>query len=195
MNDTSIISWIVGTVALSCVMHLCIWLIRKRTTTTTTTLSTRSSPSTASSSSPVRVHALRLTPGEELKSSILQYCADHSLDAAFVITCVGSLNRAHLRLAFPDGEAFDRKSWSEGIKWEKRSEILSLVGTIADRGEFGHLHISLGDASGAVMGGHLIGDAIIGTTAEIVLGECQSLTFSREHDSRTGFGELAVKGR
>ena len=129
MDDTSIISWIVGTVALSCVTHLCIWLIRKRTTTT---LSTHSP---ASSSSPVRVHALRLTPGEELKSSILQYCADHSLDAAFVITCVGSLNRAHLRLAFPDGEAFDRKSWSEGIRWEKRSEILSLVGTIADRGE------------------------------------------------------------
>jgi len=143
--------------------------------------------------SPLRVHAIRLKPGQEIKSSILKYCADHSLDAIFVITCVGSLSRVHLRYAYPEGDVFHENTWSRGARVEKPMEILSMVGTIADKGASCHLHVSLGDDAGRTIGGHLIGDAIVATTAEIVLGQCEALSFKREHDARTGFGELVVR--
>lgn len=44
-------------------------------------------------------------------------------------------------------------------------EILSLVGTLS--GGHGHLHISLSDSEGRVVGGHLIGDDEIFTTVEV----------------------------
>jgi len=44
-----------------------------------------------------------------------------------------------------------------------------------------------------VIGGHIIGGLYVFTTAEIVIGECSDLTFTREHDDSTGFLELVVK--
>ena len=71
----------------------------------------------------------------------------------------------------------------------QRMEILSLVGTISIHGK--HLHISLGDATGKCIGGHLVGDATVFTTAEIVIAELGDVTFHRTFDHRTGFKELA----
>jgi len=68
---------------------------------------------------------------------------------------------------------------------------VSLVGTLS--GGEGHLHISLSDVQGHVIGGHVIGGLYIYTTAEIVIGECSDLKFEREHDDSTGFQELAIK--
>lgn len=73
-----------------------------------------------------------------------------------------------------------------------RFEIVSLVGTLNPEP---HLHISLADRQGAVVGGHLLGDLNIFTTAELLLGEAEQLLFSREHDPRTGFPELVVERR
>ena len=44
-------------------------------------------------------YALRLGPGEEIVSSLHQFVAAHNLRAAFIMTCVGSVQRAVLRLA------------------------------------------------------------------------------------------------
>nr|CAD7455744.1 unnamed protein product [Timema tahoe] len=55
-------------------------------------------------------------------------------------------------------------------------EITSLVGTICSDGA--HLHITLGDPDGNTVSGHLVGDAVVETTAEVVLGE---LNFSSLH--------------
>ncbi|KAK7487116.1 hypothetical protein BaRGS_00021611, partial [Batillaria attramentaria] len=70
-------------------------------------------------------------------------------------------------------------------------EIVSLVGTLSG-GEGGHLHISLSDDKGAVIGGHVVGDLYVHTTAEVVIGECAGLAFAREHDVMTGYDELKV---
>jgi predicted DNA-binding protein with PD1-like motif len=72
-------------------------------------------------------------------------------------------------------------------------EIVSLVGTLS--GGTDHLHISLSDKDGNVIGGHVIGGLYVYTTAEIVIGECQQLAFDREHDASTGFAELVVRRR
>jgi predicted DNA-binding protein with PD1-like motif len=65
------------------------------------------------------------------------------------------------------------------------------VGTLAVEGC--HLHISLSDKNGAVIGGHLKEGCQIFTTAEIVLGEIEDYVFSREQDDATGFKELAIR--
>lgn len=41
-----------------------------------------------------------------------------------------------------------------------------------------HLHLSLGDEDGNVVGGHLMGNAIINTTAEIAIMICDGLLFT-----------------
>lgn len=75
------------------------------------------------------------------------------------------------------------------IELKQKHEIVSLVGTLTAGG---HLHVALSDAQGQVIGGHVMGDMIVFTTAEIVVGDCTDLTFSRPFDSHTGFPELVV---
>lgn len=73
-----------------------------------------------------------------------------------------------------------------------RFEIVSLVGTLNPDA---HLHICLSDAEGRTVGGHVLGDLQVFTTAEVVVGEATDLQFSREMDDRTGFPELEVRRR
>lgn len=127
------------------------------------------------------VYALRLVPGEELKQSLLAFAARERLKAAYIITCVGSLQAAALRLA----------GATEQQRWEEKMEIVSLVGTLFDEGC--HLHLSLSNLRGEMVGGHLLDGCTIYTTAEIVIGEAHGLSFSRELDSRTGYPELHIR--
>lgn len=96
---------------------------------------------------------------------------------------MGSLQRAAIRFANqPDTTLLDGKF-----------EIVSLVGTLSPEGA--HLHISISDGGGQTVGGHLQEGALIYTTAEMVLGELDNLTFSRPMDPETGYDELAVQPR
>lgn len=45
------------------------------------------------------------------------------------------------------------------------------------------------------LGGHLMGEALVFTTAEIVLGELRDVSFGREHCALSGWPELVVKPR
>ena len=56
----------------------------------------------------------------------------------------------------------------------------------------GHLHVTLGDKDGKVIGGHVMGDMPIYTTAEIVIGELPEVEFVRPFDSVTGYPELGI---
>lgn len=87
-----------------------------------------------------------------------------------------------------------RTSHAQVVKLEGPFEIVSLVGTVSAAGSC-HLHASLADKDGRVIGGHVVGDMVIFTTAEVVLGECIACEFSREMDDETGFAELTVHPR
>jgi predicted DNA-binding protein with PD1-like motif len=65
------------------------------------------------------------------------------------------------------------------------------VGTLSSIGGH-HLHISLSDKDGNVIGGHVYGEMIVFTTAEIIIGECENYVFNRDLDQETGFDELNV---
>jgi uncharacterized protein len=127
------------------------------------------------------IHALRLCPGDDLKQSLLAFAASVPIRAGCVLTCVGSLRRAVLRFA-------DQR---EGTTLAgERYEIVSLVGTLGENG--GHFHIALADATGQMIGGHLLDGCLVYTTAEIVLAELPHYVFRREHDAATGFAELVI---
>lgn len=130
----------------------------------------------------MRTHALRLHPGEDLRLALEEARRARALGAACVVTCVGSLARAELRMAGGD----------EVRTLDGPLEIVSLVGTLSPDGP--HLHGSFADATGRVHGGHVLAGCTVLTTAEVVLGELEGLTFARELDPATGWRELVVRG-
>ncbi len=67
------------------------------------------------------------------------------------------------------------------------------MGTLS--GDDDHLHITLGTEDGSTIGGHVMGDLIIFTTAEVVIGECVDLQYGRADDAETGFPELTINKR
>jgi predicted DNA-binding protein with PD1-like motif len=131
----------------------------------------------------MKIFAFRLHPGQDLKKELVAFCSDNKIQAGFILTCVGSLHRATLRLANEDI-----------VKdFEKKFEIVSLVGTLCQDGV--HLHISLADDTGSCVGGHLMEGCLVYSTAEFIVGEMEDVTFSRTRDVKTGFQELFIEKR
>lgn len=129
----------------------------------------------------MKEHVFRLEGGMLLRESIEKYCKEHDIQSGIVLTCVGSLRHVHFRLA--NAKKF--------YKSTHNYEIVSLVGTISN-GE-AHIHISVSDEFGKVLGGHLCEGCIVYTTAEIALGELEDYKFKREMDNKSGYDELVVE--
>jgi uncharacterized protein len=129
----------------------------------------------------MKIFALRLKPNQDLKVELKKFTVENDLRAGFILTTVGSLKKAELRLA----NQKERTSFNENF------EITSLVGTLCRDGL--HLHMSLANTKGKVIGGHVEEGCIVYTTAEIVLGESTNHTFSRVLDPETGFYELEIR--
>jgi predicted DNA-binding protein with PD1-like motif len=127
-----------------------------------------------------KIYVIRLHPGDDLKIKLSEFVKEKKIKAGYIITCVGSLSRATLRLA----------NRNETETWKESFEIISLAGTLSPDGN--HLHISIANKEGVTIGGHLMDGSIISTTAELVIGEAPDLSFTRETDSTTTFKELKV---
>lgn len=131
----------------------------------------------------MRVEPLRLLPGEDLRQALEAWMGQQEEQAGCVISAVGSLSVAQLRLA---GAA-------EATAFQGDLEILSLAGTLSpDRA---HLHIALADNSGTVIGGHLCAGSLVRTTAELVVGVLPEWRFRRVLDPATGYAELRISPR
>ncbi|XP_056437789.1 bifunctional protein GlmU-like [Gadus chalcogrammus] len=133
----------------------------------------------------LRVHAVRFGPGQELLGGLQAFVEERGLRAPFVLTCVGSVTKATLRLANASAE-----NTNEVLQLNERFEIVSLVGTLNPPA---HLHVCLADRAGRTVGGHVLGGLEVFTTAEVVLGEAPGLLFDRQMDPATGFPELVVR--
>lgn len=132
--------------------------------------------------SKVQVHALRLHPGQDLKGEIVAFAKKHHIEAGYIITCVGSLQKVNLRLA----------NQPSATSWEEKFEIVSLTGTLsASHGV--HLHAAVSDGTGKTIGGHVVDGNIVYTTAEIVIGEALDLRFTRQKDTITTYNELFIE--
>jgi len=131
----------------------------------------------------MKTFALRLHPKQDLKKELIKFTKEKNIHAGFILTGVGSLKRATLRMA-------DEKVVKD---FEEKFEIVSLVGTLSQEGV--HLHVSLSNKDGGVIGGHLKEGCPVHTTAEIIIGELDDTKFSREFDGQTGFKELVISNK
>jgi uncharacterized protein len=132
-------------------------------------------------SSKAKFFTIRLKPHQDLKKELMVFATKEKIKAACIVTCVGSLEQANLRFA----------NQKEGKKLNGHFEILSLVGTFNNASA--HFHLSIADSTGVTIGGHLLDDNLIYTTAEIVIAELTDVEFSREVDSTYGYQELVTK--
>ncbi|QQL43903.1 PPC domain-containing DNA-binding protein [Sulfuriroseicoccus oceanibius] len=126
------------------------------------------------------LHALRLNPGDDLYKALDSFTRERNIAAAAILTCVGSLQRTSIRLA-------GRKT---GTCFEQKMEILALSGTLSNDGC--HAHITMADGDGKTIGGHLLNESLVHTTAEIVIIEVAGTRFRRQLDESTGFRELII---
>jgi len=123
---------------------------------------------------------LRLHPGQDLKVELDRLIAEQGIDAACILTCVGSLTTAVLRFA----------NQEHSSRLDGHFEIVSLTGVLSRHGS--HYHIAISDESGRTYGAHLLDGCKVYTTAEIVIGLIPDCTFLRTFDPQTGYPELEI---
>ena len=81
----------------------------------------------------MKVHCIRLLPGDDLVNSVLDFAKKKKLQAATVLSCVGSTGTTTLRpAASPNAKVF-----------KGPHEIISFSGTVSQYGH--HLHLSIGN--------------------------------------------------
>jgi predicted DNA-binding protein with PD1-like motif len=129
----------------------------------------------------LRIHVFRLRPGDDLLGSIRAYVNANHIQAAVLLSAVGSLTQASIRYA----------NQPEAHIHTGHFEIVSITGTIEEGGE--HVHLSIATGQGNMFGGHVMTGCKIYTTGEVTLGEIQGVRFTRETDREgSGWDELKV---
>jgi predicted DNA-binding protein with PD1-like motif len=126
---------------------------------------------------------LRLLPGDDLRGALEAALATRGGSAAFVLAGIGSLAATRLRLAGAEAPC----------TLDGDVEILTLSGSLAGNGA--HLHMSVADASGRVLGGHVAPGCTVRTTAELLVALLPDWQFAREPDAVTGYAELVLRER
>jgi predicted DNA-binding protein with PD1-like motif len=135
----------------------------------------------------MRTHAVRLMPGVDMKAELVRLTDAHRLRAGCILSCVGSLSHARLRMPGAVGDAEIIATFVEPM------EIVFLTGTLSPDGL--HIHVCLSRRDGSCLGGHVVQGCIVNTTAELVIGELPDVEFHRPRDPATGYNELSVQPR
>lgn len=132
----------------------------------------------------MKLYTIRLKPGQEIRSSLMDFAKKNDLTAASIVTCVAGAGLVKLRMAGAQPDSQDIREYTGPY------EVVSLVGTFS--ADDGHFHIALSDKDDRVIGGHLK-SAIVHLTAEIVIINDENSRYVREPDEETGFTELTIK--
>ena len=126
--------------------------------------------------------AVRIMPDKDLFREVIRICTEYDIEAGVILSGVGGLSKARLRVPVVDGNT--RYIAPENL------EIVSMTGTVSKNGI--HIHISGSDIKGKVWGGHLKEGSTVRMTCELVLGILDGVKFSRELDPITGYDELKI---
>ncbi|PTO82550.1 PPC domain-containing DNA-binding protein [Vibrio splendidus] len=127
--------------------------------------------------------ATRLTRGQDLKLELQKLVTAHNISAGSVASCVGCVSQLNIRVANANNTKLIKAPF----------EIVSVMATLTPNHQ--HIHISVADENGDVIGGHLLEGTIIATTAELIVHRYDTLTFNREHDDSTGYTELTISSK
>jgi uncharacterized protein len=106
---------------------------------------------------------IRMYPGEEIVSSLIDVCRYENVSNAVVLSSIGQLEKFSLGY-------FVKRNDYDPSEFEEPHELISISGMISrtSKGYEPHLHACLGNRSKSVVGGHLIkGDVSI--TNETIL--------------------------
>ena len=125
-------------------------------------------------------YTFRLSAGQDLFDAIDAFVLQNQIEAGCVLSGVGSLTHAVLRLA-------NREVHNEYVGY---FEIVSITGTVSIHGS--HFHVSISDENGYTIGGHLVSGCKIYTTAEIVIAAFTNEVYKREFAEDSGYDELKV---
>ena len=128
----------------------------------------------------MQTHTFRLKPGQDLFDEIETFVHEKHIEAGCILSAVGSLTHATLRLA-------NRDHYNE---YDGHFEVVSMTGTVSVHGS--HLHIAISDGDGVTTGGHLVSGCKIYTTAEMVLAVFEDVVYKREFAVDSGYEELVV---
>ena len=124
---------------------------------------------------------IRLSPGQDLRRALEDAAGRAGGRAAFVLSGIGSLSDACLRFA---GAA-------EPARITDDLELLTLAGSLSQGGA--HLHATVADPQGRVVGGHVAYGCIVRTTAEVLIVMLDGWAFARQRDDASGYDELVVR--
>lgn len=130
-----------------------------------------------------RSYIVRLKPGQELKTELARLALEHDLQAASIVSAVGSLTAVSLRLA----------NQPAATHYAGHFEVVSLSGYLAAR-EF-HVHMAVSDGEGKTFGGHVMEGNRVYTTLVVVIEEHLRYRYRREHDAVSGYDELVIDER
>ena len=134
----------------------------------------------------MRLVAAVLKPGDDIRTAIESLVAEHQISAGVVLSCVGALSRVKLRMAGTERDIQDVR------ELKGHFEIVSINGNVGQGRT--HLHMSVSDDEGKVVGGHVkTGGNIVEVTCEVVIVVEDSLKFSEQHDSAVGWDNLMIE--
>jgi predicted DNA-binding protein with PD1-like motif len=123
-------------------------------------------------------------PGQDLYVELARLAKEEDLEAAVIVSGVGSFMQASIRYADqPHADILHGPL-----------EIVSLTGTVSKHGM--HVHVSVSDGAGTTVGGHLTEGSKIYTTVELVLLDLShSFSFERALCPISKYEELVVKSK
>ncbi len=124
---------------------------------------------------------LRLHPGDDLRQSLESWLAREGEGSAWIVSGIGSLTVAQLRLA----------GRTEPSVLDRDLDILTLQGSLCRSGS--HIHITVADAYGSVLGGHLCEGSVVRTTAEVLIARLPQWQLRRVLDPSTSYPELQIR--
>lgn len=127
----------------------------------------------------------KLEDGEEVFECIEKLIHEHGLSSGIILSGIGMLR--NLEIGYFNGKEYDFKGFSEPM------ELLSMHGSITTKPEpVIHIHVSLGNNTYEVVGGHLK-SGIVNSVNEISILKLQDVELTRELNENTGLKELNIK--
>jgi uncharacterized protein len=142
-----------------------------------------------------RIIVGRLHPGADLIGGLEAACDAEGVRFAAVTSCYGSLSSAGFKfLQIPPGESHPRLM---DHVMDERVEFMGGQGLICetpDGARATHLHGSVSDATGAVLGGHFVpGRNPVFNNMDFVIQELLDVRLVRAHDPVTDTVEMQVE--
>ncbi|HHX19694.1 MAG TPA: DNA-binding protein [Clostridiaceae bacterium] len=129
------------------------------------------------------VYIIRIDCGEEIVKAVNDICQKENITLGS-LSGLGAIDRAKLGLY-----SIEKQEYIVN-EFEGEYEITSLIGNVTtkDGVPYLHMHMTIGDITGAVVGGHL-SEARVSATCEIVIRTAEG-TIEREFNSAIGLNTM-----